>query len=100
MECQHESGKGGRCKICGTLLRHDWTNETILSGAREDGDANGVAIDNSERGEFRPGKEHLAASTAVQAKGKPEAATTLDLHQNKNGKTAIKSDKRRRRKAK
>ena len=99
MECQHESGKGGRCEICGIIVRHRWTEERNLSSAREDGDAEGVTIKESEHGDSQPRKERLAASVAVQANGKPEALTKSDLHQTEKERSATKSRKRRRRKA-
>jgi hypothetical protein len=100
MECRHALKKGGRCEICGTLAGHGGTDGRALSSAREDGDAERVAIDNSDRGESRPRKEHLAASAALQGNGKPAASTKLDLHQTENGKAANESRKRRRKKAK
>jgi hypothetical protein len=68
--------------------------------AREDGDAEGTAANNSDDGDLQPGEKHLTASMAVRAKDRPEAVTTMNLHQNKKGKTAITSGKRRPRKAK
>ena len=100
MECQHALGKGGRCKICGTLARRGGADGRILSSAREDGDAERVAINNSEHGESRPRKEYPATSVALQGNGKPGASTKLDLHQTEYGKAATKSRKRRRKKAK
>ena len=56
--------------------------------------------DNSEHGESRPQKEHLAASVAVQGNGKPEALKEVGLHKTEKEIAATKSRKRRRRKAK
>lgn len=100
MECQHELGSGGKCKICGTFLRHDWTDGEIQSSAREGGDAEGVAVNHSEHGKSRPRKKNHAASVAEQGNGKPEAPTTSARRQTGKAKAATKSGKRRHRKAK
>ena len=102
MECQHSWEAGGKCEICGSREAwHDRRDESsVVSSAREKGDAEDVTLTNSEHGQAQPRTEHFATSAAVQGIGKREASTKLGLHQTEEEKTATKSRKRRRKKAK